>query len=161
MPRRPQPPSKAPQPLSLPTDWPAPGGRRRDRRGRGLRGPLIPRDVPAWRSRAERFDDLVLDALERLEPRWGRQLDGIELAVEDVPPGDPAPWEHGNVPLGRFFPPEGTLPPRIVVYRRPVETRSEDDGDLADLVRDGLVEQVAHLIGLAPEQIDPQYGSED
>ena len=116
--------------------------------------------MPAWRSRAERFDDLVLDAVERLEPRWARELDGVELAVEDVPPSDPAPWEHGDVPLGRFFPAEGTLPPRIVVYRRPVETRAADARELPALVHDVVVEQVAHLLGLTPEQIDPRYGGE-
>ena len=138
----------------------APHGTRRDRHGRGPRGPLLPRDVPAWRSRAERFDDRVLDTVELLERHWGKELDGVEFAVEDVPPGDPAPWEHKEVPLGRFFPADGALPPRIVLYRRPVETRAVDDRDVAALVRDVVVEQVAHLLGLAPEQVDPRYGEE-
>ena len=43
--------------------------RRRDRRGRGLRGALMPSSVPASRTRAERFDDLVLDAVDDLDPR--------------------------------------------------------------------------------------------
>lgn len=129
--------------------------RRRDRRGRGMRGPLIPAALPAHRTRAEVFDDLVLDAVERLERRWGRELDGTEFAVEDVPPSAPAPWERGGVPLGRCFPPDAGLPSRIVIYRRPVETRSLDRGDLADLVREVVVEQVAHLLGRSPEDIDP------
>jgi predicted Zn-dependent protease with MMP-like domain len=135
--------------------------RPRDRHGRGLRGPLIPRGVPAWRSRADRFDDRVLDAVEQLEQRWPDELDGIEFAVEDVPPSDPAPWEHGEVPLGRFFPAQGQLPPRVVVYRRPVETRAPDGRDLGPLVHDVIVEQIAQLLGRPPEQIDPRYGNED
>jgi predicted Zn-dependent protease with MMP-like domain len=135
--------------------------RHRDRRGRGLRGQLIPRGVPAWRSRAEHFDDLVLDAVEHLERRWATELEGVEFAVEDVPPSDPSPWEHGEVPLGRFFPSQGELPPRIVVYRRPVETRAGDPRDVAGLAQDVVVEQVAHLLGLTPEQIDPHYGRGD
>ncbi len=134
---------------------------RRDRHGRGPRGPLLPRHVPAWRSRAERFDDRVLDTVEVLERRWSKELDGVEFAVEDVPPSDPAPWEHKEVSLGRFFPADGKLPPRIVVYRRPVETRALDARDTAALVHDVVVEQVAHLLGLTPEQIDPRYGEED
>jgi predicted Zn-dependent protease with MMP-like domain len=117
--------------------------------------------VPAWRSRAERFDDVVLDSVERLERRWKRQLDGVEFAVEDVPPSDPAPWEHGEVPLGRFFPPQGRLSPRVVVYRRPVESRADDESDLAALVHEVVVEQVAHLLGLSPEQVDPTYRDDD
>lgn len=134
--------------------------RRRDRRGRGLRGQLIPREVPAWRSRADRFDDLVLDAVEHLEDRWGKRLEGVEFAVEDVPPSDPSPWEHGEIPLGRFFPAQGDLPPRIVVYRRPVETRAGEQREVAQLTQSVVVEQVAHLLGLPPEQVDPRYGKD-
>ena len=43
---------------------------RRDRHGRGLRGRLVPDSVPLARSRAEQFDDLVLDAVEDIERRW-------------------------------------------------------------------------------------------
>lgn len=133
------------------------GPRRRDRRGRGLRGPLLPPTLPGYRTRAERFDDHVLSSVERLERRWARLLEGAEFAVEDVPPSQPAPWEHGGVPLGRYFPADVGMPARIVVYRRPVETRAVDDADLADLVRDVLVEQVAHLLSRAPEDVDPGY----
>ncbi|HWS59228.1 MAG TPA: metallopeptidase family protein [Actinotalea sp.] len=133
--------------------------RRRDRRGRGLRGPLLPADLPAHRTRAEIFDDHVLSAVERLERRWARQLEGTEFAVEEVPPSHPAPWEHGGVPLGRYFPADAGLPARIVVYRRPVESRAVDEADLAELVRDVLVEQVAHLLARAPEDVDPGYRS--
>lgn len=141
------------------TPEPAPV-RRRDRRGRGPRGPLLPASVPAHRTRAEVFDDLVLDAVEALEVRWARQLEGTEFAVEDVPPSHPAPWEHGGVPLGRYFPADAGLPHRIVVYRRPVEIRAVDADDLADLVREVLVEQVAHLLGRSPQDVDPQYGDD-
>jgi len=76
--------------------------RRRDRHGRGLRGILAPPDVPLHRTRAERFDDLVLQAVARLEPRWEAHLTGVEFAVEEIPPvGDVA---SGPVPLARLDP---------------------------------------------------------
>ncbi|WP_171905323.1 metallopeptidase family protein [Cellulosimicrobium cellulans] len=137
-------------------DGPAP--RRRDRRGRGIRGPLLPPSAPANRTRAERFDDVVLDAVESVERRWATQLRGTEFAVEDVPPSDPAPWEEGGVPLGRCFPADSGRPARVVVYRRPVEARAIDPEDLEDLVHDVVVEQVAHLLARSPEEIDPRYG---
>jgi predicted Zn-dependent protease with MMP-like domain len=135
-------------------------GHRRDRHGRGLRGLLVPHEVPAWRSRAQRFNERVLDVVEHLEQRLSHELDGVEFAVEDVPPSDPAPWEHGEVALGRFFPADGLLPPRVVVYRRPVETRAADGMDVGLMVHDVVIEQVAHLLGLSPEQIDPDYGGD-
>nr|WP_286186131.1 metallopeptidase family protein [Sphaerisporangium cinnabarinum] len=131
--------------------------RRRDRRGRGIRGPLLPPTAPASRTRAEKFDDVVLDVVERVQRSWAKQLRGTEFAVEDVPPSDPAPWEDGGVPLGRCFPAESGQPARVVVYRRPVEARAFDAEDLEDLVRDVLVEQVAHLLARTPEEIDPRY----
>ena len=142
----------------------------RDRRGRGLRGRLVPPSVPLSRTRAQQFDDLVLDAVEHLEGRWARELDGVEFAVEEVPYVDHTSpdevvygtdvLEDGSVPLARVIPPgqdgEGRqTPPRIVVYRRPLEVRAADRLDLADLVHDVVVEQVATLLGLDPEEVDP------
>ncbi|ACQ79474.1 conserved hypothetical protein [Beutenbergia cavernae DSM 12333] len=115
--------------------------------------------MPAARTRAQRFDDAVLDAVEDLERRWEKELAGIEFGVEEVPPSDPAPWEDGGVPLGRYFPADAVsgLGHRVVVYRRPVAARAETDVEIAVLVRDVVVEQVAHVLGRTPEEIDPDY----
>ena len=139
-----------------------PGGARRDRRGRGLRGRLAPAAVPLSRTRSEIFDDLVLDAVEGLERRWAQQLASIEFAVEDVPPElnvyDSDVLEDGEVPLARLLPgrpkDQGGPAPRIVVYRRPLEFRAANRDDLADLVHDVVVEQFANLLGVNPEDVD-------
>lgn len=102
-------------------------------------------------SRSERFDDMVLDAAEALERRLGHEL-GIELAVEEVPPSDPAPWEHG-VPLGRLFPAERGLAPRLVIYRRPVAHRAQDEEELRTLVSEVVTEQVARMLGRDPDDL--------
>lgn len=139
---------------------------RRDRRGRGLRGRLVPPSVPLARSRAQQFDDLVLDAVEHLERRWSKELEPVEFAVEDVPqvPADGADpvldedvVDDGAIPLARLLPAgrDESTPPRIVVYRRPLEVRSLDRLDLADLVHEVVVEQVANLLGLDPDEVDP------
>ncbi|WP_082092275.1 metallopeptidase family protein [Demequina pelophila] len=130
---------------------------RRDRHGHGLRRPLLPFGAPAYRTRAERFDDAVADAVHRLEPRWGSVWGRIEFGTEDVPPSDPAPWEEG-VPLGRLFPADLGQPARVVLYRRPLEQRAEWP-HLHALVRDVVAENVAHLLGRAPDEVDPDYGT--
>lgn len=134
------------------------GARRRDRRGHGVRGPLLPPGMPAARSRSERFEDAVLEVAEALERHWEKELRDVEYAVEDVPPSDPSPWEHG-VPLGRYFAadPVAGLSHRVVLYRRVLEARTEDHEALRALVRDVLVEQVAQLLGVRPEDVDPSY----
>ena len=110
--------------------------------------------MPLARTKAEVFDDLVLDTVETLERRYAKELAGVEFAVEDVPPDlnvyDSDVLEDGEVPLARLLPGRPgrqELPPRIVLYRRPLEFRAMDREDLADLVHDVIVEQVANLLG--------------
>jgi predicted Zn-dependent protease with MMP-like domain len=62
------------------------------------------------------------------------------------------------VPLARLLPGGGGHPPRIVLYRRPLELRAVDRDDLEDLVHDIVVEEVAQFLGLDPETVDPGYG---
>lgn len=133
---------------------------RRDRHGRGLRGPLAPRGVPLARTRAQRFEDLVLEAVARLEERWEAQLSAIEFAVEEVPPR-PLPGDGDPVPLSRLHPAVQGRQPRIVVYRRPVQARAEGEDELAALVSDVVVEEFARLLGMDPEDIDPGYAGGD
>ncbi len=117
--------------------------------------------TPGARTRSELFDELVLDALERVERRLPGGLSGVELAVELVPPSDPAPWEPAQVPLSRLFPADQGLPARVVLYRRPIETRANDPRDLPALINDIVVEQLAGALGVEPVVLDPQYRGED
>ena len=70
-----------------------------------MRGWLVPPDLPLHRTRAERFDDLVVQAVARLEPLWEAHLSGVEFAVEEIPPADAlATGPRGPVPLSRLEP---------------------------------------------------------
>jgi len=142
--------------------------RRRDRHGRGLRGRLVPTDVPLYRSRAQQFDELVLDAVARLEPRWESELSGIEFAVQEVPDEEILGEEAVPVPLARIDPgmadpvdPAGSRSPRIVLYRRPLLARAEDEDELSELIFDVVVEEFAQLLGLDPDTIDPGFADGD
>ena len=129
---------------------------RRDRRGRGLRGPLVPGDLPLSLTRAEQFDELVLTAVTRLERRWADQLAVIEVAVEDVPGTAVEP-----VPLGRSEIATLDRPARLVVYRRPVEARARSRGAREDLVHAVVVDQLAELLGLDRTTVDPEVEDRD
>jgi predicted Zn-dependent protease with MMP-like domain len=134
-------------------------GRRRDRRGRGIRGPLAPSAVPLSRTRAAAFDELVLDAVEHLEHRWADAMSQLQFAVEDVPPVELLGRNTIEpVPLGAWFAAAGGRPGQIVIYRRPIEARSTGLEELAELVHDVVVEKVAEVLGLEPEAVDPGYG---
>jgi predicted Zn-dependent protease with MMP-like domain len=101
------------------------------------------------------FDDFVLAAMQRLEILIPDQIKGVEFTVENVPVITVA---TGEVPLGRLIPAEAGSPARVVVYRRPLEARAISRDDLHDLVFDVVIEQVAHLLGRRPEEVDPEYG---
>lgn len=107
------------------------------------------------RSRAQAFDDLVLDAVERLERLWARELANVDFLVEDVPPipfrGDFAE----TIPFSRLETDPASRA-RIIVYRRPVEIRTKDPEEMALLVHETVVEEVANLLGVEPESVDPE-----
>ncbi|AHI01267.1 hypothetical protein KALB_7909 [Kutzneria albida DSM 43870] len=111
----------------------------------------------------------MIEALEPIEARWRTELTQLDVAVDDVPEVHVAAdqtlsWEDGvvedgNVPLARLVPAgvdRRGVPTRarIVLYRRPLEARAKDGADLADLVHDVLVEQIASYLGLDPDVID-------
>jgi predicted Zn-dependent protease with MMP-like domain len=120
--------------------------------------------VPLYRSRAQQFDDLVLEAVARLEPRWETELANVEFAVQEVPDSDTT--ADDGVPLARIVrgTPDTTDPahpatgPRIVLFRRPLLARAEDEDELSELIFDVVVEELAEILGVDPETIDPGYG---
>ena len=134
---------------------------------------LYPPTLPAAKTRAERFDAMVLEALEPIEHRWGAELTDLDLAFDDVPEVDQTSpdevvWQAGvladvGVPLAQLVPagvdPEG-LPSRarIVLYRRPLEARARGGADLADLLHEVLVEQVAEYLNIEPDAVDGAEG---
>jgi predicted Zn-dependent protease with MMP-like domain len=119
-----------------------------------------------YRSRAERFDELVLQAVAQLEPHWESELSGVEFAVEEVPAAE-RPAEdmlHDDddpVPLARLDPARTARPARIVLYRRPLLARADGEEELGELVLDVVIEEFARLLGLDPQTIDPGYPGED
>lgn len=121
-----------------------------------VRGPLAPSGVPVSRSRAERFDEVVLDAVEQLERRFAAELDGVEFAVEEVPDTRRKNLDE-EVPLGAVSPSVQGEPARVIIYRRPIELRAMGASELSALVHDVVVEQVAELLGLSPDDVDPGY----
>src|SRR5205814_2252038 len=140
-----------------------PGRRARDRHGRGLRGRLVPASLPLSRTRAEMFDDLVLDAVESLEQRFAQELAGVEFAVEDVPPDlnvydsdvledGPADYPSGSGG-GR-----GQIPPPPLAFQRsrPSELLDEDPAQILvaqqrSVLGDPLLERRHQLVAPDPE----------
>jgi hypothetical protein len=145
-----------------PSPQPSRRSGRRDRHGRGLRGPtalpgpLSPRGTRYPASPSQRFDDLVLSFVGPIQERLGAELSEVEFGVEETPllPSD---WDPGEVPLATVVPATAGTPVRIVLFRRPIEHRAPTRSDLAGLVLAVIVEQVAELLDRDPAEIDPRY----
>lgn len=146
------------------------------RRGREMRGPLLPQTVPGWRSRSERFDMAVLEAYEPIERRWHDRLAELDVAVDEIPriaPRDPqnVQWPpevvaDGPIALARLIPAGvdvrgNPTRARIVLFRRPIERRAKDSVDLTDLLHEILVAQVATHLGVEPSVIDPSIDTDE
>ncbi|MFG1791515.1 metallopeptidase family protein [Nocardia altamirensis] len=141
------------------------------RRGRGVRGPMLPPTVPAWRTRGQKFDRLVLEAFAPLDTRWHDRLTKLDIAVDDVPKirplhPDSVTWPDevvadGPVPLSRLIPAGvdrhgAATRARVVLFRKPLELRASDPDDLVELLREVLVQQIATYLGVDPDLIDPE-----
>lgn len=140
------------------------------RRGREMRGPLLPPTVPGWRSRAERFDMAVLEAYEPIERRWQERVSALDVAVDEIPrisakDPDSVQWPpevvaDGPIALARLIPAGvdvrgNATRARIVLFRKPIERRAKDTVELAELLHDVLVAQVATYLDVEPSVIDP------
>jgi len=118
---------------------------------------VLPRTpgTPAGLTSRALFDQLVLEAVQLVEERWHDHLGLVEYAVEDTPlvPDD---WGDDSVPLSSLVRGSGTRPSRIVLFRRPIEHRADSRAELRALVLTVVVEQVAELLGLPSEDVDPR-----
>ena len=124
-----------------------------------MRGPgVVPRraGVPELRTARQRFDRLVLDVVTAVDRRWSDRLGLVEYAVEDAP-RIPDDWESPHVPLSSLVRGTGVRPTRLVLFRRPIEHRCDTRADLEAMVLTVVVEQVAELLGIDAEEVDPRY----
>ncbi len=138
--------------------------RHRDRHGRGIRGLLAPSQVPLTLTRSERFDEYVLDAVEQVERALQsdaallEQLGVVEFGIEEVPPvAALSAAATGAEPMGlaRGEAATASAPARVVLYRRPVELRTPDLRERAALVHELVVDELADLLGVPAELLDP------
>ena len=119
--------------------------KRRNRHGRGQRGPVVLPRVYGGGGRAP-----TKGQVQRSCPGI---LDNVIVGAEDVPamPG----WTEERVPLSSAVDGSDDSPARVVIYRRPLDLRTASRRGLAILVHRTLVEQLSALTGLPVEKIDP------
>jgi hypothetical protein len=136
--------------------------RRRDRHGRGLRGPLATKNPLTGTAlqpvgpprRAAFFEEALQSSIDRVQRHRPEALVGIAFGIEEVP-FLKTPWSGEQVPLAAAVAPTPSALGRVVLYRRPLEHRAATRHGLQILVHRTLVEQLAALTGLNVSEIDP------
>lgn len=123
------------------------------------------RPIDGFRARdAARFDRLVDDALRTLPAPLLDHLQAVVVQVADIPPPDPS-GRGDEVRLAHYAaaetrPARGDTHPvsvpadRLTLYRRPLESRTRTKGELIDLVREAVVHEVAHHLGIDDDGIE-------
>lgn len=141
---------------------------RRERHGRGLRGPLAlpnpltgsPVPLRGRPRRTDFFTACVSQAVGRVTADCPRALIGIDVGVEDVP-GVASEWSRDRVPLAAAIGPQPPRHGQVVLYRRPLEHRARTRKGLRILVFRTLVEQLHALTAIPMEELDPQGWATD
>ncbi len=117
-----------------------------------LPGPLSPLSVPSHRTPREQFDVLVQGVLSALEKHFAAEPDPVDVVVEEAPLLPPE-WSD-EVPTSTTV--KGPGPSRIVLYRLPIGQRCTSDLQLEDAVWQVLLDRLAELWQLDPDDLDPR-----
>ena len=105
---------------------------------------------------AQRFEELVRDALDEIPPELARLVDNCVVLVED----DPPPGErllglyHGTPLTSRDSGYTMALPDRITIFRRPILRGCDAEDEVVRQVRITVVHEIAHHFGIDDERLD-------
>ena len=104
----------------------------------------------------ERFEELVVEALDGL-PEWIRErLDNVDVLIADRAPAD-QPGLLGlyeGIPLTqRGYHYSGVLPDRITLFRENLMRISSSEEDLRRRVGHTVVHEIAHFFGISDERL--------
>lgn len=115
---------------------------------------------------AERFDQLVAEAIDTLPGEFADLLDNVFVVVEESPsPEDLVALEmrpdeadellglYQGTPLGDRGTEYVDLPDRVVLYRRSILRVCRRERDVRDEVRDTLIHELGHHFGLDDDEM--------
>jgi len=103
----------------------------------------------------ERFEDLVVEALDQLPADLAARIDNVAVCIEEVHPTESLLGLYEGTPLterddyGMM-----DLPDRITLYRDEICAISADDTEVVDQVRITVVHEVAHHFGIDDDELD-------
>jgi predicted Zn-dependent protease with MMP-like domain len=107
-------------------------------------------DVPP-----ERFEEMVVEALDGLPEDLGRLMRNVAVTVEHGPGPRGLLGLYQGVPLtSRGANYAGVLPDRITIYRRAICAICQTEDEVVSQVRRTVVHEVAHHFGISDSRLD-------
>ena len=112
------------------------------------------------------FERLVADALAGIPRRFRDAMDNVTIVIEDEPsaelldemeiePPDSLLGLYQGTPLTkRSWAFGNALPDRILLFQRPIERASHDDGDVVVTIGKTLIHEIGHYFGLSEAEIE-------
>ncbi len=113
----------------------------------------------------EQFEALVRLAVEQLPEEIAERMSNVDIEVHNMPTqqqlaslGVPAGHSllglYQGIPLTQRHSSYGLVPPdRIIIFQRPLEAMASDEDDLVRRVRDTVVHEIAHHVGISDPRL--------
>ncbi|MBI2832321.1 MAG: metallopeptidase family protein [Chloroflexi bacterium] len=122
---------------------------------------------------SERFEELVVKAVESLPEEFLERMENIDIVVEDWPTPEQvssADLEDGNTLLGLY---EGipvtqrssgygtVLPDKISIFRGPMEDKCGDNDSMTAEIQRVVRHELAHHFGIGDDRLMELEGEEE
>lgn len=113
----------------------------------------------------ERFEQLVVQALDDLPPFFQMKMSNIEILLQPwpttrelrdagVPPGHTLLGLYSGIPLTERTSYYGAVPPdTITLYQGPIEAAADNPDEIGQMVRHTVIHEIAHHFGISDERL--------
>ena len=102
----------------------------------------------------ERFEEMVVAALDGLPERLGALMQNVAVTVEHGPGPRGLLGLYQGVPLtSRTTQYSAVLPDRIIIYRQAICAICRTEEEVAEQVRRTVIHEVAHHFGIDDERL--------
>jgi predicted Zn-dependent protease with MMP-like domain len=107
---------------------------------------------------ADRFEELVGDALDSIPADLARFMDNVAVVVEEGSMHGGLLGRYEGVPLterGDWYGGGGlTMPDRVTILRLPICAGCADEDEVVEQVRITVVHEIAHHFGIDDDRLD-------
>ncbi|MFD8244156.1 metallopeptidase family protein [Nocardia sp. NPDC059691] len=104
---------------------------------------------------ADRFEELVGDALDLIPPELTRAIDNVVVLIEPRDPENPhlLGLYHGIALTERGSHYGGALPDTVTIYREAILEHCADESEVVEEVAITVIHEIAHYFGIDEDRL--------